>query len=376
MLPPQLARPVRVLHLIANRWWTGGADPALDLARSLRRRGHEVLFACIGGDALEAQARAAGLPPVETISLERTARPWVLVRDLRGLRRLVTERRVDLVHAHLTHDHWLTALAIMGTGVRLVRTVHHRRALRRGPAARWLIGRTDQVIAVSSGIAAVARAAGVAADRLAVVGGAVDTARFVPGADGAAVRAELGLGDRPVVGCVARLRPDRGHDVLLRAMACLRARVPELRLLLVGRGEGRPAIDRLIEELDLRETVVLAGYRGPDLPAVLTAMDCFALLQGGSEESCRAALEAMAAGRPVVAGRTGALPDTVVDGETGWVVDGGPEAVAERVGRVLANRTRAEAMGAAGRRRVEALFTSERRAVLAEGVYARALGRS
>lgn len=367
-------RPLRLLHLIANRWWTGAADPALDLCLSLRQRGHDVGFACIRGDALEARARAVGLPPVEALSLERTIRPGVLVRDLRALRRLVSERRVNLVHAHLTHDHWLAALATTGTGVRLVRTVHHRRALRPGPAVRWLLGRTDQLIAVSGGIAAAARAAGVAADRLALVGGAVDTARFAPGADGAAVRAELGLGDRPVVGCVARLRPDRGHDVLLRAMARLRARVPEVRVLLVGRGEGRPAIGRLIEELDLRETVVLAGYRGVDLPAVLTAMDCFVLLQGGSEESCRAALEAMAAGRPVVAGRTGALPDAVVDGETGWLVDGDPEAVAERVGRVLADRARGEAMGAAGRRRVEALFTPERRAVLVEGVYARALG--
>jgi glycosyltransferase involved in cell wall biosynthesis len=282
---------------------------------------------------------------------------------------VIRELDIQLVHAHQTHDHWVAALARRGTGTRLVRSVHHRRAVHRGAAARWLFGRTDALIAVSEGIAAGLRAAATPAARLTVVPGAVDVERFRPSADGEPIRLELGLGNAPVVGCVARMVPGRGHEVLLRAVARLRERLPEARLVLVGRGEERPALARLVRELGLEKTVVFAGYRGADLPAVVAALDCVVLLGTGSEESCRAVLEAMAAGRPVVAAAVGAVPETVVHGETGWIVEAEPEAVAARLEATLHDRATARRMGEAGRRRVEALFTPGRRAALVEAVY-------
>jgi glycosyltransferase involved in cell wall biosynthesis len=365
---------VRLLHVVANPWWTGAGAPALDLARALQQRGHTVLFGCIRGNALEQKARAAGLDPVEGLALEPTVRPWVLLRDVAALRRLVRDRELEIVHAHQSHDHWLAALALRGLAARLVRTVHHRRSLHGGPAVRWLFARTAAVIASSQAIAARARARGIAPDRIAVVNGAIDVGRFPPQADGAAIRAELGLGSAPVVGCVARLVPGRGHDVLLRAVALLRARIPGLRVLLVGRGEGRPAVERLARELGLDSAVCFAGYRGDDLPQTLAAMDCFVLLGAGSEESCRAVLEAMAMARPVVAARVGALPETVVDGRTGWLVDSEPRAVAERVAAVLGDAPAAQAVGRAARERALAEFSPAHRAAQVEALYRRLLG--
>jgi glycosyltransferase involved in cell wall biosynthesis len=361
--------PLRILHVVANPWWTGSADPALDLARHLKARGHSVWFACARGEVLETHVRAAGVALVDGLSLERTARPWRLAAQILRMRRLIRELDIQLVHAHQTHDHWVAALARRGTGTRLVRSVHHRRAVHRGAAARWLFGRTDALIAVSEGIAAGLRAAATPAARLTVVPGAVDVERFRPSADGEPIRLELGLGNAPVVGCVARMVPGRGHEVLLRAVARLRERLPEARLVLVGRGEERPALARLVRELGLEKTVVFAGYRGADLPAVVAALDCVVLLGTGSEESCRAVLEAMAAGRPVVAAAVGAVPETVVHGETGWIVEAEPEAVAARLEATLHDRATARRMGEAGRRRVEALFTPGRRAALVEAVY-------
>jgi glycosyltransferase involved in cell wall biosynthesis len=368
-------RPLRVLHVIANRWWTGSADPALDLARALRARGHSAWFACVRGDVLETHVRAAGVPLVEGLSLERTARPWRLVSQIGRIRRALRELEIDVVHAHQTHDHWLAALGRRGTAARLVRTVHHRRAAHSGPAARWLLRQTDALIAVSEGIAERLRAVGAPAARVTVVPGAVDVERFAPDASGEAVRAELGLGDAPVAGCVARMVPGRGHDVLLRAAARLRDRLPEARLVLVGRGEERPSLERLVRELRLGATVVFAGYRGADLPAVLAALDCLVLLGMGSEESCRAVLEAMAVGRPVVAAPVGAVPEIVIDGETGWLVEPAPGAVAACLEAALRDRGRSRQLGEAGRRRVEALFTPSRRAALVEAVYAGVLAK-
>ena len=257
-------------------------------------------FGCVRGDVLETYVRAAGVPLVEGLSLERTARPWRLAAQIGTFRRTLRELEIDVVHAHQTHDHWLAALARRGTRARLVRTLHHRRAVHAGPAARWLLGRTDALIASSEGIADRLRAVKAGA-RVTVVPGAVDAERFSLEVSGAAVRIELGLADAPAAGCVARMVPGRGHDILLRAAARLRERLPEARVVLVGRGEGRPGLERLVRELGLGTTVVFAGYRGADLPAVLAALDCVVFLGMGSEESCRAVLEAMAAGRPVVA---------------------------------------------------------------------------
>jgi glycosyltransferase involved in cell wall biosynthesis len=323
---------------------------------------------------LETHVRAAGVPLVEGLSLERTARPWRLAAQIGKLRRTLRELEIDVVHAHQTHDHWLAALGRRGTRARLVRTVHHRRAAHAGPAARWLLGRTDALIASSEGIADRLRAVKAGA-RVTVVPGAVDAERFSPEVSGDAVRIELGLADAPAAGLVARMVPGRGHDILLRAAARLRDRLPEARVVLVGRGEGRPGVERLVRELGLGTTVVFAGYRGADLPAVLAALDCVVFLGMGSEESCRAVLEAMAAGRPVVAAPVGAVPEIVVDGETGWLVEPAPDAVAATLEAALRDRGHARQLGAAGRRRVEAHFTPSRRAALVEGVYAGVLAK-
>jgi glycosyltransferase involved in cell wall biosynthesis len=367
--------PLRVLHVVANRWWTGSADPALDLARALKDRGHRVWFACILGDVLEEHVRGAGVELIESVSLERTSRPWRLGAQIGALRRVLRQHAIDIVHAHQTHDHWLSALAGARTGTRLVRTVHHRRAVHDGRAARWVLGRADAVIAVSEGIAARLRGVRVPDTRVTVVPGAVDVERFSVRADGRAVREELGLGTAPTVGCVARMVPGRGHDVLLHAMARLRERMPEARLVLVGRGEHRPALEALVRDLGLGSTVIFAGYRGADLPATLGALDCLVFLGTGSEESCRAVLEGMAAARPVVAAPVGAVPEIVVDGQTGWIVEPAPGPVADRLEAALRDPGGACLMGMAGRARVESLFTPPRRAALVEAIYAQVLAK-
>src|SRR5262249_21571726 len=137
-----------------------------------------------------------------------------------------------------------------------------------------------------------------------------------------------------------------------------------------GKGETQPRLEVLVADAGLGDRVLFTGYRDRDLPGVLAAADCFVLMAAGSDESCRAALEAMASARPVVARAVGALPDTVVHGETGWVVDDDrPEAVAAALAAILGDPARARAMGLAGRRRAERDFAPERAVAVAEHVY-------
>ena len=367
-------RPLTILHLAANRWWTGSADPIIRLAKGLEARGHRVLLGVMPGDRFEAKAREAGIPPISGLSLSVRPSPLALLGDVARLRRLVRDERVDLIHVHHSHDHWLATLA--RARAPLIRTFHSRRAVRRRWPSSALYRRLDGAIAVSREIGERCREMGIPSERLWTIGGAVDLQRFTPEADGAAVRREFQLGAAPVVGSVARLAPNRGHELLIRGFARLLARLPKARLLLVGKGETRPRLEALVTDLGLREHIVFTGYRDRDLPQVLGAMDCFALMGAGSDESCRAALEAMAAGRPVVARRVGALPETIVDGETGILLaDDDPETVARALVELLGDPERARRMGKEGRRHAEAEFNPERHVRQVEEVYLALLGR-
>jgi glycosyltransferase involved in cell wall biosynthesis len=372
-------RGLRILHLAANRWWTGSADPIIRLVSALRARGHHVLLGVTPGDRFEAKAHEAGLPLVEGLHLRARLAPLKLARDALRLRALVVSEGIDIVHAHHSHDHWLSLMIRPrrpdGGRAALMRTFHNVRSVKRAVTARPLYRRTAAVFAVSRQIEARCREVGLAAERVHWIPGAADLPRFDDTGGGQAIREEFKLGRAPVVVSVARFAANRGHEQLLAGFGELLQRLPEARLLLVGKGERRDRLEQLVAELGLGHRVVFTGYRDRDLPQVLAAADCFALLAAGSDESCRAALEAMAAGRPVVARAVGALPETVVDGETGLLVgDDSAHAVAVALGAILGDPARARAMGELGRRRASAEFSPERSATIVEAVYQAIVG--
>ena len=368
-------RPLTVLHLVANRWWTGSAEPVIRLLGGLRARGHRVLLGLIAGDRFEQKAREAGLEPLGELSLEVRGNPLHTLADLRRVRAIVRAERVDVIHAHHSHDHWLGWLARGRGPAALVRTFHNSRAVRLAWPSTALYRRTDVAIAVSLEIEERGRRAGIPAERLARVEGVVDLGRFEGGDGGAAIRKEFDLEGVPVLGCVARLAPRRGHELLIRGFRLLLADYPRARLLLVGKGEARARLEALVTELGLAREVLFTGYRDADLPGLLQALDAFALMGAGSDESCRAALEAMAAGRPVIGRRVGALPETVLHGVTGLLVDDDrPESVAAALRTLVAEPERAAAMGRAGRERARARYGSDAHAARVEAVYERAIG--
>jgi phosphatidylinositol alpha-1,6-mannosyltransferase len=185
----------------------------------------------------------------------------------------------------------------------------------------------------------------------------VDDGVFHPGADGARVRAEHGLGERPVVVCVSRMVARKGQDVLVRALPRIRERVPGAALLLVGDGPHRRSLERDVDRLGLHADVVFAG-RVPwaHTPDYYAAGNVFCMptrtRRGGLEPEALGIcyLEAAATGLPVVAGDSGGAPDAVLDGENGYVVDGrDPAAVADRCATLLLDRELAAKFGARGR---------------------------
>ena len=185
-----------------------------------------------------------------------------------------------------------------------------------------------------------------------------DVERFHPDLPTDDIRAALGLDGAPLVVCVSRLVKRKGQDTLIDALPAIRRRVPGARLLIVG---GGPDEKRLRERAAaLGDAVVFTGQvPEDDLPRYYAVGDVFAMpcrtRVGGLEVEGwgNVFIEAAACGRPVVVGDSGGARESLIDGETGILVDGKrTEAVADAVASLLADPERATAMGAAGRERV------------------------
>ena len=186
----------------------------------------------------------------------------------------------------------------------------------------------------------------------------VDIDRFEPDSVARAqMRTRYRLGNRPVVVCVSRLVPRKGQDMLIRALPALRERIQGTALVIVGGGPYRDELQWLASRFGVAEHVVFTDAVPTDeLPAHHAMADVFAMPcrtrgHGLDVEGLGIVyLEASATGIPVVAGNSGGAPESVRDGETGLVVDGGDvSAITAAVGDLLADPARAAAMGAAGR---------------------------
>jgi phosphatidyl-myo-inositol dimannoside synthase len=209
----------------------------------------------------------------------------------------------------------------------------------------------------------------------------VDQNRFSPEVDGATVRQRHGLGDRPVVLCVSRLVPRKGQDVLIRALPMIHRLVPEATLLLVGGGPHLAALGELAAGSPSGSVVFAGEVPDEELPSYYAACDVFAMpcrsRWGGLEVEGFGIvfLEAAAAGKPVVAGRSGGADEAVADEVTGLLVEGRePKAVALGVTRLLLGGAASRQMGERGRARVEAEFTWDRQAGRLAEILRRAAG--
>lgn len=237
-----------------------------------------------------------------------------------------------------------------------------------GARVRAALRSADTVFAVSEWTRSrIARLLGPDTPPIELLRNGVDLDRFTPDADGAGVRRRLGLGWAPVVTSVGRLVPRKGQDRLIDAWPGVRAIAPGARLLLVGDGRLRERLERRARALPAGSVVFTGPVPGEQLAALHAAADVFAhpnrtRWAGLEQEGFGIVfLEAQACGVPAVVGASGGAPESVIDGETGLVVDGDdPDAIAEAVGGLLADRERARAMGAAGRRMVEERFSWER----------------
>lgn len=310
--------------------------------------------------------------------------PFTVVRDRTTMllpTPRVTRKATRLLREHGCESVWFGAaapLGLMGPALRgagarrLVATTHgHEAGWAQLPVSRQLLRRigegTDTITYLGeytrSRIAAALTPE--AAARMVRLPPGVDEKTFHPDSGGQTIRERLGLADRPVVVCVSRLVPRKGQDTLILALPAILTQVPDTVLLIVGGGPYEAALRKLVADTGVADSVRFTGaVPWSELPAHYGAGDVFAMpcrtRRGGLDVEGLGIvyLEASATGLPVVAGDSGGAPDAVLDGETGWVVHGGPPEVAaaesaERVVALLQDAELRQRMGERGREWVE-----------------------
>lgn len=357
---------MKLLHVITTLDVGGAEMHILSQVKGQVARGHQVRVAYLKGQGTLAEDfRAAGAEWVGCVSSGLGA-PFALWKHLRWC---------DLVHSHLLKADMLTAVVatLAGRRRRLVAGKHNDEQVLKKPLVSFVHGILGNLpvrtIVLSDHVGRfVERYGRVAAKRIERVYYGIDPSPFEAAAaksesNKLELRASLGFeADDLVFICVARFAPQKAHEVLLQGFARASKDAPNLRLLLVGGdpfGDGVEKAKAEAKRLELGERVVFAGIRR-DVPDLLAASDVF-VMSSLWEGLGLVFLEAMATGIPVLATRVSAVPEVVVDGETGVLVHAGDaEDLARGFGELANDPNAIQRLADQGRRRVAEVFGLDR----------------
>ncbi len=376
--------PLKVLRVISRLNTGGPTRHAVLLDAGLRARGHSTLLAygaiAAGEASLETMAADHAVPTIKVASLGRSLKALQDVQALLRLTVIMFRHQPDVVHTHTSKA------GMLGRVAALIFNATRRRAKRcavihtfhghvfegyfsplvnRGVRAieRVLAGVTDRIVAISPRQRAdlVTRFGIAAASKVETIPLGIDLDPFLRLTDHAPdLRGALDLGASDVVvGYVGRLVPIKDVATLLRAFALAQQRVGTMRLVIAGGGQLRPRLEQLATSLGIGRQTRFLGWTDR-LTALYATMDILSL-SSLNEGTPVAIIEALAAGKPVVATSVGGVPDLVIDGLHGRLV--APKNVNELAAALVELGTDAalrKRYGAAGRTRMAATYSHHR----------------
>jgi glycosyltransferase involved in cell wall biosynthesis len=387
---------------------TGGVEShLLELCSEFVREGHAV-FALVGS--------RPDSPDYENINgIEVHRRNWLNIETLRerkknggyappvawphlqdeireNFRAFIDEHRIDVVHAHNFHhflpEYGMALSQLHEEGLPTVMTIHE---VWNEFLCEDLLQRTtwDSILTVSKHVATGIRIQAPHLDNLRVLYMGIDTDRFSPetGAkDAARWNRELGIGKRPMILHPARMLPWKGVVYSVRALDIIRREFPDVLLIVTDTPDIVDWADELkgckeevraeIEQRKLDKNVLCRSFAYTDLPAIYANAAVVIYPTIGEEPFGLVPVEAMSCGRPAIVARSGGLVESVVDGETGYIVERRDEKrLAGKCLELLHDRVLAEKLGEAGRKHVLECFRRERMAAETLELYEQALCR-
>lgn len=360
---------IKILHVITRLDRGGSARALLRLSEGLGKEGFDV--AIITGPSREPEEDLEGFTgrtsiPVHSIpSLVRDISPFKDLLAFVALFRIVKRIYPDILHTHTTKAGFIGRIVGRLCRVKVIVHTPHGHIFYGygGRVLSWFYILAERVASrFCDRIVALTplekedyvRLKVAKEENIVVIPVGVDIERYLKEEGDADIREELGIDpDLPLIGWVGRLEEVKGCFDFLKACSIVGERFPMARFLMVGDGLLRGDIEQWIKKHGLEDRVFLLGYRR-DVPRIMKAMDLY-VLTSRNEGLGMGVVEAMAAGRPVVATGVGGVPTAVVDRVTGLLVPPGrPDEIADAIAIILSNPSMAEGMGRAGRERARA----------------------
>jgi len=372
-----MGNPVRVLELRSVRGTGGGPEKTILLGAARSDPSRHAVTVCYLRDSRDAIFhidKRAEKVPIDYVEIpERHSLDPAIWRPLR---RLMRDRRIDIVHAHEYKTDLLALLLSRVEGTIPLATAHgwtgHSWKERRlyYPIDRWLLSRYPQTIAVSSEIKRAIVAAGARPENVAVVLNGIDHEAFRRDSTRRSeARARFGFSEHDVaIGAIGRLEPQKNFPLLIEVFAGLASGFPNARLVIAGNGSLHEHLESIIQAKGLTERCRLLGLVS-DVALLHHALDVF-VQSSDYEGTPNAVLEAMAFETPLVATAAGGTAELARDGEEGLIVEPRDSAgLATAIRSVLSDPVSAAARAVRARRRVETDLSFANRMRKVEGIY-------
>jgi glycosyltransferase involved in cell wall biosynthesis len=359
---------VRILHTEWSDGLGGQEKRVLMEAGGFKARGHHAVICCRAHSQIRAEAEAGGID-VHVLPMRK---PYDAVSILR-LRRFLKAEKFDVVNTHSGCDSWIGGIAAKLAGVKvLVRTRHLNIPLRRNPL-NFVHYLPDVYISCGDNMRdTLVGRCGFPKERVVSIPTGVEEIFFGVKRDSSAA-AKYGVPPGAfVVANVGVLRRVKGHEVTLRAVGEVVAKIPQAVFLIVGDGPRRAALEDLAHELGVDDHVIFTGHVR-DIPEVYSFSDA-AVLSSLSEGLPQSVVQAMAAGVAVVATSVGGVAEVVRRGETGQLVESGDhKALAAAIVRLFKDRGPCMDMAENAKRFVRRDYSSEIMLDKLEALYERLL---
>jgi len=346
---------MKILHINTEKTWRGGEQQTFNLLKGLKRKNISSHLLCQPGSPMAEKAEEIGIKTFP-ISMHGEVDPLACFR----IRTLINRFRYDILHCHTSHAHTLAFFSSLGTSVyRLVtRRVdfsifRHSFMKLSGIKYRYM---ADFYIAISNKIKDVLINDGIPAGRIFVAHSGVNPNRF-DNATKDNLIAEFNIKrDQQVVINVAHLAGHKGQQYLVKAIPIVLAKIPTARFFIVGGGELMDKLKTLAASLGLKKELIFTGFRR-DVGSFYQIADLF-VMSSVQEGLGTAVLDAMALGKPVVATKSGGIPEIVHDGKTGRLVaPANPVALAAGIIELLTHTGRAKQMASQGRAKIREKFS-------------------
>jgi len=361
-----------LFHIDAGKEWRGGQRQAFFLARELKRKGYPFFFVVQPKTPLYSKAREAGLPVFP-----------LRIRNefdfLAMLRLAFAMRRNHCLLAHFHDAHSVAVGSVAASMARVPIRIISRRVdfpLKQNFFSKRKYGNNvDALIAISEGVKEVLMKGGIREEVIEVIPSGIDFSPYEEASSSDYLRREFSFapGDY-LVGIVAHLAEHKGHKYLIQATKLLKEHTNKIKIIIVGGGPLKYELDEQAKDLKVKDIVYFLGFR-EDIPQILSSLDLF-VLSSFLEGMGSSLLDAMACRLPVVATRTGGIPEVVVHRKTGLLVSPrSPSALAKAILKLYEDRELASRLGQKGYEVVRQKFSAEAMAEKIIDLYERIAAR-